>query len=420
MDGQAGNILRTYREHKMAPNADFLRRVWPRVKKAMQFMIDRDAGHNGILDGKQHNTLDTDWYGQVPWLSGLYVAALRAAEAMARELGDTAFASTCATIAAAGTSRLSATLWNPTYGYFEHLVDPAHTNTVNSNRGCHIDQLFGQMYTNQLNLPRAFEAAKTTTALTNMYRYNFLPDPAAYKETSGIEGGRVYSTSGEAGTIMTTWPFGGADTAPGAGGAAFAVGYFNEVWTGQEYQFAAGLVSEGMVDQGMAVVRAVYDRHTADKRNPYNEIECSDHYARGMAAHAAYLAVTGVDYHGPRGHLGITPRVNAGDFAAAFTGAQGWGVVRQQLTGANQELEVEVRHGTLRLSTLTVERPAPGAGRDESGWHPRASVRRADSSDGKGTRVTIAGTTTAGRQVTLRFTKPVELAAGDVLELALS
>ncbi|MDQ3813550.1 MAG: non-lysosomal glucosylceramidase, partial [Armatimonadota bacterium] len=92
VDGQAGCILRAYREHQMSADATFLRRLWPRVKKSLEFLIEKDLGPDGIIDGPQHNTLDTDWHGEIAWLSSLYVAALRAGEQMAREMGDEPFA----------------------------------------------------------------------------------------------------------------------------------------------------------------------------------------------------------------------------------------------------------------------------------------------------------------------------------------
>ena len=102
VDGQAGNILRAYREHQMSADPAFLKRLWPRVKAALEYLIRHDPNSDGLLEGPQHNTLDAEWFGLVPWLSSLYIAALAAGEAMARELGDLAFARQCRLLADRG------------------------------------------------------------------------------------------------------------------------------------------------------------------------------------------------------------------------------------------------------------------------------------------------------------------------------
>ena len=93
-DGQAGIILRTYREHLMSADDTFLKPLWPRVRLAMDRLV-KQANDKGLLDGPQHNTLDTAWYGEVAWISGLYLAALRAAEEMAKVCGDADYAGRC-------------------------------------------------------------------------------------------------------------------------------------------------------------------------------------------------------------------------------------------------------------------------------------------------------------------------------------
>ncbi len=76
VDGQAGTILRALREHQMSADAAFLKRNWPKIKLATQWLIAKDANNDGLIESNQHNTLDTDWFGKVAWLSGLYLAAL--------------------------------------------------------------------------------------------------------------------------------------------------------------------------------------------------------------------------------------------------------------------------------------------------------------------------------------------------------
>ena len=81
------------------------RHNWSNIKKALQYLINQDEDSDGILSGSQHNTLDANWFGPVAWLTGLYLAALRAGEEMATEAGDDAFARQCRTIFQNGTKK---------------------------------------------------------------------------------------------------------------------------------------------------------------------------------------------------------------------------------------------------------------------------------------------------------------------------
>ena len=77
IDAQAGTILRALREHQMSADSAFLKRNWPHIRQAVEWLIAKDENGDGLIESNQHNTLDTDWYGPVAWLSGLYLAALR-------------------------------------------------------------------------------------------------------------------------------------------------------------------------------------------------------------------------------------------------------------------------------------------------------------------------------------------------------
>jgi hypothetical protein len=168
--------------------------------------------------------------------------------------------------------------------------------------------------------------------------------------------------AGDAGLIMCSWPKGGKNP---AFSKHWQYGYFNECMTGFEYQAAAHMIWEGLdqpdiLQNGLAIVRAIHDRYNAALRNPYNEIECSDHYSRAMASYGVFQAICGFQCHGPRGHLEFAPRIARDNFRAAFTSAAGWGTISQQ-RGANQQVNaVLVRHGQLRLRSLglVVEQPA--------------------------------------------------------------
>ncbi len=353
-DGQCGTILRVYREHQMSQDDKFLKAIWPRVKKSIEFMIAQDPNLDGILEGAQFNTLDATWHGKIAWISGLYCAALRAGEVMAAEMGDSEFAHRCGKIAENGSEQLVSQLFNGEY--FIQRVDPAFPKSINTNDGCHIDQVLGQSWAHQVGLPRIIEAGSTKKALHSIFKYNFAPDVGKYRAAmKDVRGGRWYALPGEAGLLMCTWPKGGADKSPGEGQADFAVGYFNECMTGFEHQVAANMLSEGMVEEGLAIERTIHERYDAHRRNPYNEIECSDHYARAMASYGVFIAACGFTCHTPMGHLTFKPNISPEDFRAPFTNGEAWGTFSQKIVGNLLTCQIEVKYGTLQLRKLSLQ-----------------------------------------------------------------
>ncbi|MDX9975608.1 MAG: GH116 family glycosyl-hydrolase [FCB group bacterium] len=349
-DGQAGTVLRAYREHQMSADRGFLERNWPRIKKGLQYLIDKDGNADGIIEGAQPNTLDADWFGQVPWLVSLYLAALRAGELMAIEMNDAEFAATTLAIREKGAARLVGELFNGEY-FFQKL-DPAHADAIGVGDGCHIDQVFGQSWAFQVGLGRLYAEEPTRKALHALWRYNFTPDVGPFKEV--YKKGRPYALAGDGGLIMCTWPKGGHREAWDREGVS---GYFNECMSGFEHQVAGHMIWEGLVQEGLAVERAIHDRYHPRLRNPYNEIECSDHYSRAMASYGAFLAACGYEYHGPKGHIGFAPRLSPENFRAPFTAAEGWGTYAQTREGGTQRSTLTMRHGQLRLRTLALEFP---------------------------------------------------------------
>lgn len=397
VDGQAGVILRTLREHQMSADDGFLRRVWPGVKKATAWLIEQDGDGDGLIEGPQHNTLDTEWYGPVAWLSGLYLAALEAAAEMAEEMSDATFAQQCREILERGKRKIVAEFFDGEY--FRNKPDPRHPDAVNSGSGCEIDQVMGQSWAFQLALPRVFPEKETRSALESLWRYNFTPDAGLYRAVN--KPGRWYAMAGEAGLLMCTFPRADWDynKAKGRGKGLGVAMYFNECMNGFEHQVAGHMIWENMLLEGLAIERAVHDRYHASKRNPWNEVECGDHYARSMASYGVYLAACGFEYHGPKAHIGFAPKLTPENFKCAFTGAEGWGSFSQKLDGKTLAAQINLRSGSLKLKTIALE---------SSGVAIR--VRH-----GK-TRIK-AKTIRAGKRIEIALENQVELEAGQTLEI---
>ena len=113
-----------------------------------------------------------------------------------------------------------------------------------------------------------------------------------------------------------------------------------------------------MLTEALAICRAVHDRYHPAKHNPWNEIECGDHYARGMASWGVLTALGGFEYHGPRKHIGFVPRLSPQAFRSVFTAATAWGTIDQRREGKQQTNRIDVLWGELPLQTFACEVPA--------------------------------------------------------------
>jgi hypothetical protein len=355
-DGLAGTIVRLYREHTMAADAGFLRRVWPRARKTLEFLMAEDRDGDGLLEGRQYNTLDAAWFGPMGWISSVYLAALAAGEKLAGVMQDGAMEARCRSRREAGERRIVEELFNGEY--FIHRPDPAHPEATATGDGCHIDQVLGQSLAHQAGLGRVVPRAESRKALESLWRYNFSPDVGVYRRAIAgkLPEGRWYAMPGEAGLLMCTWPRGGIERAAGQGNPTF-VGYFMECMTGFEYQAAAHMVAEGLVTEGLAIARAIHDRYAPERRNPYNEVECSDHYARAMASFGVYLTVCGYRCDGPAGLYAFAPKVHAESFRGAFLGPEGWGTFEQRIEGNVMTARLEPAFGLVRIRTLELSPP---------------------------------------------------------------
>jgi hypothetical protein len=354
IDGHCGRVLGVYREHQMSADDRFLDQIWPRTKRAIQWLIQRDSDDDGMIQGAQHNTLDAAWYGKIAWLTSLYLAALRAGAEMATEMRDNEFADKCRTIAERGKQSILETFNGE---YFIQIEDPNHKEHIATGNGCHIDQVFGQTWAHWVGLGELFDRDKQLSALRALWKYNFVPDVGPFRDQ--YMRGRWYAMAGDAGLVMCTWP---NEDQNAATRDHWQFGYFNECMTGFEWQAAAHMIWEShdqpdLLEKGLAISRAIHDRYNAKLRNPYNEIECSDHYSRAMASYGVFQAVCGFNCHGPNGELSFAPRLTPEEFKAAFVAPEGWGSFSQQFDNQQLRVEIDIQYGQLRLRSLALRKP---------------------------------------------------------------
>ena len=399
IDGQAGTILRIYREHKMSSDKSFLKNNWEKIKLATTWVINQDKNKDGMEDTPIENTLDAVWDGEIAWLVGLCIAAAKAGEQMAIEMGDSPFANICATYVASGTKNMEEKLFNGEY--FIHKPDEMKgREKLGSYNTCHIDQVYGQSWAHQVGLGRILNKEKTMSALRALWKYNFTPDVGPYiKERRGW---RPYALAGEGGMVMNTNP--SNEAKPYGENTTWQLGYFHECMSGFEHQVASHMMAEGMTDEALVLTRMIHDRYHAAKRNPFNEIECSDHYARAMASYGTFISACGFDYDGPNGSIKFAPKLNPHKCKVPYTAASGWGSYEQNQNEQSFTVKMHVAYGSLRLNKMAIE--------------PSISVTKA--------KVHVGDTIINGKLIKrdqayqFEFENTVELKKGQVLQINLS
>ena len=391
-DGQAGSVLKCWREHLMSADRSFLARNWPRIQKALEYSIRKDTDEDGLIETSQHNTYDINFEGPNTFVGGLFLAALRAGEEMAREMGDLELAGRLQQVFEKGSRASAERLWNGEY--FIQDVDLKKHPKDQYGDGCLSDHVFGQTWAHQTGLGYIYPEERVKDALRAIWKYNWAPDigpqNAAYKPE------RWFVSPGEAGLFMCTWPK--------SEHLDEGVRYKDEVWTGTEYQVASHMIREGMVTEGIVMIRAIHDRYDAAKRNPFNEVECGDHYARALASWGALISLSGYEHHGPKRHLGFAPAQPGRPFRSAFTAAEGWGTFSETPGAGGSQVDlVEVRWGRLRLKTLAFRAPAEG--------RPSAVTVRAWG------RTLPATHETEGRRVLITLPEEIVIEAGGSIEV---
>ena len=329
-DGQLGTIVRLYRDWKFSGNDDLLRSLWPKARLALEYAFTQwDIDSDCVLDSKQHNTYDIEFYGINSLTNSIFFAALKAASEIEQFLGDESQAVKCRDALQAGSAKMDDLLWNGEY-YIQKLAD-VNAYRYQYGTGCLSDQVFGQLLAHVAGLGYILPQAHVRRAIRSVYKYNFKDKLGEHDNAQ-----RTYALNDECGLLLCSWPNGGRPKLP--------FPYSDEVWTGIEYQVAAHLIFEGFVQEGLALVHGVRARQDGFRRNPWNEVECGHHYARSMASWGVFLAASGFRFD--RGAIRFEPKFNEEEFSTFYCSGKTWGIYRQTISPeGKKQREIDVLYG---------------------------------------------------------------------------
>lgn len=335
VDGQMGAVIKCYREWKISGDNKWLADNWDNIKKVLEYAWSSenpdkwDVNKCGVIDGRQHHTLDREFFGPNSWLEGMYLAALSAAVEMGEFLGDFEKAAEYRDLFEKGYKWTKENLFNGKY--FVQKVDVNDKNVVDRFdaaagywndeikqvkyqicEGSLIDQMLAQWHADINGLGRIYDKEQISSALSEMMKNNFKTSMRDF-----VNPWRLFSVNDESGTVICVYP-------EGAYKPKIPVLYCEETMTGFEYSFAGLLCSQGRVEDGIKVVKAVRDRFDGKKRNPWNEYECGSNYARSMSSYALIPILSGFEFDMPYKHLGFNPYIK-NEFKTIWSIDGAWG-----------------------------------------------------------------------------------------------
>jgi uncharacterized protein (DUF608 family) len=366
-DGQLGGIMKLYRDWQVSRDRAWLEKLYPAAIKSMDYCIRVwDPWRKGVLEEPHHNTYDIEFWGPDGMCTGFYIGALLALSILAAVMGETDRSDTYRELAERGARTMDDTLFNGEY--YEQKVtwqglqasltreqlekmrleNPEEVNLYVSEgpkyqygRGCLSDGLWGIHLAALCGIETPLKQEHVLSSLRSIFAYNFRS--SLWDHANPQRPG--YALGDEPGLLLCTWPHGGKPTLPFV--------YSDEVWTGIEYQVAAHLISIGMVNEGLTIVKALRSRYDGQTRNPWNEYECGGYYARAMSSYALLLAFSGFRYSAVEKKLWLRPQIAADPYRTFFSTASGWGI----LTLGHDSLSIEMKTGELVLKQLSVHFP---------------------------------------------------------------
>ncbi|MDA0748315.1 MAG: GH116 family glycosyl hydrolase, partial [bacterium] len=361
-DGQLGGIMKLYREWQISGDQNWLQNMYPLARNSMVYCIEAwDPRHRGILEEPHHNTYDIEFWGPDGMCTSIYLGALAAMAELASDSGHPEEADFYQNLAKSGAKYLDKHLFNGEYYEqkvtYKGLRDTSFSDLIKKvtrksgeveqllkkegpkyqyGTGCISDGVIGAWMARIYGINSPQTRTKIRRNLKAIFQYNFKPDLADHACTQRPG----YALGHEPGLLLCSWPRGGKPTLPFV--------YSDEVWTGIEYQVASHLIEEGLVAEGLTIVKAARDRYNGRVRNPWNEYECGNYYARAMASYALLGSLSGFRYSRAKKTLWLAPKLSLNRFKTFFCTATGFGT----LTCTDKSITIDMVEGEVEVDAL--------------------------------------------------------------------
>jgi uncharacterized protein (DUF608 family) len=363
-DGQLGGIMKVYRDWHISGDTDWLREIYPLAKRSLDYCIGTwDPDHRGGLFEPHHNTYDIEFWGADGMCTSIYLGALSAMVQMAQVVGETTDTGFYADLAKRCARFMDEELFNGEYYrqkvQYLDLRDTSFANSVahvddkssemqqllkregpryQYGGGCLSDGVIGAWMARTYGIETPITRKNVRSTLQAIFKNNFKTDLSEHANAQRPG----YAMGREPGLLLCSWPHGDKPTLPFI--------YSDEVWTGIEYQVASHLIEEGFVNEGLTIVKAVRSRYDGRARNPWNEYECGNWYARAMASYSLLGALAGFRYSAVERTLWFGPQLNTRPFKSFFSTASGFGTIALN----ERSVSIQMIEGELPIEKLAL------------------------------------------------------------------
>jgi len=201
--------------------------------------------------------------------------------------------------------------------------------------GCLVDQLVGQNMAWICGLGYLADSNHIRKTLESIFKYNHVVSFGDHFNNM-----RSYALGDESGLMLTSYP--DPSKRP-----AVPLSYAFEAWTGLEYTAATGLIYENLNAQALQIISDTRNRYDGYKRNPFNEEECGNHYARAMASWSALIAFSRFNYSAVEKEFTITARPGKYFWSNGYS----WGNV----IVSEHAVLIAVHYGKLNIKSIRLQ-----------------------------------------------------------------
>lgn len=309
----------------------------PRVESMQpyrRFLLSLATGYTFTPISAQ--TFDAwSFIGYASFTNILWLAAIKAMIYASRVLGDNEYRERLEELYQRARENILRYLWNGEY--FDLWYDPVSNKR---DHGCASSQIDGQMFISlMLNLGYLVEREKILSVLKAIYKYNF-------KDEEGLINGSYpdLPRPATAGELLLS-----------STGLTYTVGsQIDTPWTGIEFEVAAHMIHEGLINEALNVLRSIHERYSRYGEY-WNHIECGSHYYRAMDSWLVLMAIEGLFYNGLEARLVFMPRLNGESFKGLFLVTGTWGTVEHTVKNKTQRLSISLEKGSLHLESIELE-----------------------------------------------------------------